>query len=367
MLANAAIADVLACLFSPSPPSLSRQGRRGFDFNPLYRGGITLGIILVLWIVGWQAIPQNLSGKPFSVAVVQGNIPQKIKWDREYREQIISQYEILTEEAAKSNPQLIVWPEASTPGFVLNDHSLLRRMGSMMRRLNTHLLIGSAEYPKFFKASSKRKLSRGNTALFFSSEGKVLGQYLKIRLVPFGEYIPYEEIIPWPDFIVQSGKRSFDIAGNEVTLFRVDEIRFGTLICWEVLFPDLTRNQVKKGADFVINLTNEAWFGKIAFPYQMLSSCVFRAVENRINLVRCANTGISCFIDPYGRVTGRVTNGGEDIFVSGTLTQQIHISPPGTFYTRHGDVLVYGCIAFLLLIVVWTSVKGIRPLVRQKA
>ena len=367
MLANAAIADVLACLFSPSPPSLSRQGRGGFDFNPLYRGGVTLGIILVLWIVGWQAIPQNLSGKPFSVAVVQGNIPQEIKWDREYREQIISQYEILTEEAAKSNPQLIVWPEASTPGFVLNDHSLLRRMGSMMRRLNTHLLIGSAEYPKFFKASSKRKLSRGNTALFFSSEGKVLGQYLKIRLVPFGEYIPYEEIIPWPDFIVQSGKRSFDIAGNEVTLFRVDEIRFGTLICWEVLFPDLTRNQVKKGADFVINLTNEAWFGKIAFPYQMLSSCVFRAVENRVNLVRCANTGISCFIDPYGRVTGRVTNGGEDIFVSGTLTQEIHISPPGTFYTRHGDVLVYGCIVFLLLIVVWTSVKGIRPLVRQKA
>ena len=100
---------------------------------------------------------------------------------------------------------------------------------------------------------------------------------------------------------------NFDIAGKEITLFQVDGNSLGTLICWEVLFPDLTRNLAKKGAVFVVNMTNEAWFGKIAFPYQMLSSCVFRAVENRINLVRCANTGISCFIDPYGRVTGRVT------------------------------------------------------------
>jgi apolipoprotein N-acyltransferase len=157
--------------------------------------------------------------------------------------------------------------------------------------------------------------------------------------------VPYEEIIPWPDFIVQKGKRNFDIAGTEATLFGIEGTRFGTLICWEVLFPDLTRNLVKKGADFVINLTNEAWSGRIAFPYQMLSSCVFRAVKNRVNLVRATNTGISGFIDPYGRVTGRVTNEAKDIFVSGALTQKILASPPGTFYTRYGDILVYGCIA----------------------
>jgi len=91
----------------------------------------------------------------------------------------------------------------------------------------------------------------------------------------------------------------------------------------------------------------------------MLSSCVFRAVENRVNLVRCANTGISCFIDPYGRVTGRVTDEGKDIFISGALTQEIFISHAGTFYTRHGDVLVYGCIAFLIGIVVWSFCKRV--------
>ena len=367
VMANAAIADIIVHFVSPSPPTLSPQGRGRFLSSPLYQGFFVLAVILAIWGGGWQALRQNHPGKVLSVAVAQGNIPQKIKWNREYREQIISHYEILTEEAARSKPQLTVWPEAATPGFVLNDLSLLRRMASMVGRVKTYLLVGSAEYPKFSTSPAKLRPGRGNTALFFSPEGRVLGQYLKIRLVPFGEYIPYENIIPWPDFIVQRGKRNFDIAGSEATLFRVDEIQFGTLICWEVLFPDLTRDFVKKGADFVINITNEAWFGKIAFPYQMLSSCAFRAVENRVNLVRCANTGVSCFIDPYGRVTGRVTNGGEDIFVSGTLTQKIFISPPGTFYTRHGDLLVYGCIAFLVAIVVWTSFKGIGFLVRQKA
>ncbi|HYA93314.1 MAG TPA: apolipoprotein N-acyltransferase [Thermodesulfobacteriota bacterium] len=360
MLANGAIANLISHWVEKN----RRRERGSFIPNPIYGGVVVFGIILALWVVGWKILTRESSGRLFSVAVVQGNIPQKVKWDREYREQIISHYENLTEEAAKSNPQLIVWPEAATPGFVLNDLSLLRRVASMTRRLKTYLLIGSAEYPKFLKTSAK--LSRGNTALFFSPEGKVLGQYLKIRLVPFGEYIPYEGIIPWPDFIIQRRKRNFDIAGSEATLFQVDGNQFGTLICWEVLFPDLTRNLVKKGADFVINLTNEAWFGRIAFPYQMLSSCVFRAVENRVNLVRCANTGISCFIDPYGRIKGRVTNEGKDVFVSGTLSQNIFISPPGTSYTRHGDLLVYGCIAFLVAIVVWKSVKGISNLANQK-
>jgi len=347
MLANGAIADVVAYWIEKK-----HQGRRKFISNPIYGGVVVLVIILILWVAGWRTLPRESSGRPFSVAVVQGNIPQRIKWNREYREQILSQYESLTEEAARSKPQLIIWPETSTPGYILKDMTLLQRMVSITRRTQTHFLVGSAEYPKFEKTPEKARRS-GNTALFFSPQGKILDQYIKIRLVPFGEYVPYEEIIPWPDFIVQKGKRNFDIAGTEATLFGVEGTRFGTLICWEVLFPDLTRNLVKKGADFVINLTNEAWFGRIAFPYQMLSSCVFRAVENRVNLVRCANTGISCFIDPYGRVTGRVTNEGKDIFVSGSLNQKILVSPPGTFYTLYGDILVYGCIAFLVGIVVW--------------
>ncbi|MBM4338426.1 MAG: apolipoprotein N-acyltransferase [Deltaproteobacteria bacterium] len=360
MLANAAIADLIGYLMPPSPsacaeapadsPSLSPQGRGHFVFNPLYRGGFVLIMILVLWVAGYISLPPTLSGKSFTVAVIQGNIPQELKWNREYRDQILTQYENLTEEAGKNQPRLIVWPEASTPGFVLSDRSLLERMDSIVRHVNTYLLAGSAEYPKFGKRTIT--LKSGNTALFFSPEGKVIGQYLKIRLVPFGEYVPWEETIPWPDFIVSKKRINFHTAGNEFTLFGIEETKFGALICWEVLFPDLSRSFVRKGADFLINLSNEAWFGKSDVPYQILSFSVFRAVENRVNLVRCTNTGISCFIDPYGRIMDRVTNGNEDIFVAGTLTKEILISPAGTFYTCFGDVFAYGCIILSIALLI---------------
>jgi apolipoprotein N-acyltransferase len=215
-------------------------------------------------------------------------------------------------------------------------------MVTLIRRINTYLLVGSAEYPKFLKGPVK--LRSGNTALYFSPEGKVLNQYIKIRLVPFGEYVPLEGIIKWPESIVSKTMTSH-ISGKEFTILNVDETRFCALICWEILFPDLSRTMVKNGAEFVINISNEAWFGKSDAPYQMLSMAVFRAVENRVNLVRATNTGISCFIDPHGRITGKVTNGSKDIFVAGTLSKQIFLSPQGTFYTHYGDIFAFGCIA----------------------
>lgn len=339
VLANAAIADLISYL--------TEQRKRGkplaFKTLPVFRGAVVLAMILILSVAGYISIPPALSGKPFSVAVVQGNIPQEIKWKREYREQIISKYEALSEEASKVHPRIIVWPEASTPGFILGDHSLLRRMVSMVSRMNTYLLVGSAEYPKFGKKPIK--LKSGNTALFFSPEGKILGQYLKIYLIPFGEYVPYEGIIKWPEFIIPKGMNS-NVEGTEVVLFGTDGTKFGTLICSETLYPELARCMVKKGAGYLINISNEGWFGKSAYSYQALSIAVFRAAENRVNLVRSTNTGISAFIDPYGRITARLTNGGEHLFVEGTLTREIFLSPSGTFYTRYGDVFIYSCIAF---------------------
>jgi apolipoprotein N-acyltransferase len=353
VLANAAIADLLTHWRDKRGQRLP-PGPSGLNHSSYYRGLLVFTIILALWVVGWVSLHQHPYGKTLSVAVVQGNIPQEIKWKREYREQILTKYENLSEEASKSKPQLIIWPEASTPGFILSDHSLLQRMASMVRRMNTYLLAGSAEYPKFGKRQIR--LKSGNTALFFSLEGKILGQYLKIRLVPFGEYVPLEHVIQWPEFIVAKGTNS-NVAGTEYKIFGLRGISFGTLICWETIFPDLPRRFVKEGAEFLVNISNEAWFGKNCFPYQFLSISVFRAVENRVNLVRATNTGVSCFIDPYGRVTDRVMNGGEDIFIAGTSRKEICISPPGTFYTRHGDVFAYGCTAFAIVLSVWSLLR----------
>ena len=361
ILANAAIADLLthwrdkrAHRLAPSPS--------GLKHSPYYRGLLVFTLILVLWVPGWVSLHQHPYGKTLSVAVVQGNFPQGVKWNREYREKIISRYENLTEEVSKWSPHLIVWPEAATPGLVLMDITLFQRMVSMVRRINTYFIIGSAEYPKFDNVLAKKKKS-GNTVLFFGPEGKIIGQYIKIRLVPFGEYVPLEHVIQWPEFVVAKGTNSH-IAGTEYKIFGLRGTSFGTLICWETIFPDLPRRFVNEGAEFLINVSNEAWFGKNCFPYQFLSISVFRAVENRINLVRATNTGVSCFIDPYGRVTDRVTNGGEDIFVAGTARKEISISPPGTFYTRYGDVFAYGCVAFSIGLMVW-SLFGKKSLDRN--
>jgi apolipoprotein N-acyltransferase len=351
VLANAAIADLIGYWIEKR-----KQGEPlGLKAPPVFRGAVVLGMTLILWVVGYISLFPTLSGKSLSVAVVQGNIPQEIKWKREYREQIISKYEALSEEASRFHPQIIVWPEASTPGFILSDHSLLQRMVSMVRHMNTYLLAGSAEYPKFGKRPIK--LKSGNTALFFSPEGKILGQYLKIYLIPFGEYVPYEGIIKWPEFIIPKGMNS-NVEGTEVVLFGTDGTKFGTLICSEILYPELGRCMVKRGANFLVNISNEAWFGKSAFPYQALSISVFRAVENRVNVVRSTNTGISSFIDPYGRITSRLTNGSDELFVEGTLTREILLSSPGTFYTRYGDVFAYGCIAFSAGLIIGAFFRG---------
>ncbi len=363
MVANSAIADIFIHCMETRKKGTPEKRKVTWLSNPLYRGVLVLLIISTIWFAGWMSIPREHLGKSLSISVVQGNIAQKIKWKREYREQIISKYENLTEEAARSNPKLIVWPEASTPGFILNDTTLYQRMVSMVRRTNTYLLAGSAEYPKFGKKPIK--LKSGNTALLFSPEGKILGQYLKIYLIPFGEYIPYEGIILWPEFIVPKGTNS-NVAGNEFTLFQLDGTRFGTLICSEIIYPHLARTMVKQGANFMVNISNEAWFGRSPFPYQFLCQCIFRSVENRVNFVRATNTGISSFIDPYGRITAKLSNGGQELFVEGSLTRDVILSPAGTFYTRHGDVFAYGCIAFSMGLVGMLVSKKITRMENDK-
>ncbi len=330
------------------PPS-HRLSQRGTVLILMTTAALT-GLVL---LYGKMHLSRPIDGKSLKLSVVQGNIEQAKKWDRRYRNYIIEKYEKLSREASKEQPGLIIWPEASTPGLVLKDITLITRITGLVREINTYFLIGSSEHPKFHKAPSE--FGRfGNTALFFSPDGRVLGQYLKIRLVPFAEQVPYEKLIPWPQFIVPKGTRSYDVPGNEITLFDLQGTKFGVLICWESIFPGLFRSFVKEGAQFMVNITNEGWFKKPTIFYQYVAMNVFRAVENRVYLVRCANTGVSCFIDPYGNILRKVKDEkGRDIFVPGVLTASVIAANSKTIYTRWGDwfcFLSIGCsIACLIL------------------
>lgn len=271
------------------------------------------------------------------VSVIQGNIPQELKWNRQAVNFILNNYKELTIEAAQDKPDLIIWPEASVPALWGQDDTEFTRVFSLAKELKTDLLVGAVSHlqEKYF-----------NSALFIDKTGNPSDIYHKVHLVPFGEFIPLKNIFPFLETIAPIG----DIqAGKEQTIFK-QPTDFGVLICFEDLFPELSRHLVKRGAKFLVNITNDAWYKEGSAPFQHFAASVFRAVENRVYLARAANTGISGLIAPSGRVLSIVDDArGRQIFVRGYRSQNIYLAPhPNTFYNRYGDILVIFCLLFIV-------------------
>jgi apolipoprotein N-acyltransferase len=317
-------------------------------------------IVLITFSItyGKTVLSKPNTGKSIKVSVLQGDIEQKKKRDHKYDNFIMQSYLDLSRKASVDFPALIVWPEAATPGFLLNNSLLLREITNLVKETRTHFLIGSSEHAKFFPDPKKRSRT-GNTALHFSPEGKIQGQYLKIHLVPFVEYIPYAGHISWPHFIVPRGRTSGQIQGKEFTLFKIDGTKFGVAICWESLFPGLFRQFVNNGASFMLNISSEAWFGVSAFQYQFLAATKFRAVENRTSIARAGNFTISCFIDPYGRIIESFPENSMDkeSFGKGHLTQKITTSNKKTFYTVYGDIFTYIALVITVFVIILALFK----------
>jgi apolipoprotein N-acyltransferase len=282
--------------------------------------------------------PDLLSDKKsFKVAVIQGNIPQDLKWDKQAASGILSSYIELTNLAAKDNPSLIIWPEASVP-FLWGEQAADTQFAQIFYlagKLKINLLVG---------AVSHSEKGYFNSALFINYLGQTQGIYNKLHLVPFGEYVPCKNTFPFLQSIAPIG----DIEpGKEYTVFS-QPANFSVLICFEDLFPELSREFIKKGARFLVNITNDAWYRQGSAPYQHFAASVFRAVENRVYLVRAANTGISGFIDPFGRFLSIVQDAtGKNSFVKGYSSQNICLAPAHrTVYNRYGDLFILFC--FLL-------------------
>lgn len=302
--------------------------------------------------------PSSLVPRPsFKISVIQGNIPQELKWAYGSQPFILDRYIQLTEEAAKEGPQVIIWPEASNPGLLGDeqDEWIRQAVFSLAKKTGIPLLFGSAlrEREKYF-----------NSAILIDAQGKLARRYDKLHLVPFGEYIPLKTLFPFLEAVVPIG--DFTV-GGEYILFKLPVasgqlletthlspvtghrslVTFSVLICFEDTIPELSRNFVKKGADFLVNITNDAWFGRTVAPYQHLSASVFRAIENRIPVIRSANTGVSCFIHPSGSVDAKVSENGNDIFISGVKTETIVLDKRKSLYQAIGDMFVLGCLAMV--------------------
>ena len=257
---------------------------------------------------------------------------------------IMDTYDELTRKASRDKPALIVWPETATPKAINLDRNVLVKVWQTAKAASVPLLLGSSQQRKFEENKTKTLRYQNSAFLIQPMERSARPQrYDKIRLLPFGEYLPFKDKIPWAS--IGLPKIGGYMPGSEFTIFEHPEFRFAVTICWENIFPDMVRRFVQNGAQFIVNIANEAWFGKTAAPYQFLSMSVFRAVENRVFVVRCANTGISCFIDPRGRIVDRVKNKeGEDIFVRGVVTASIVPQDSKTLYTQYGDWIVWFCL-----------------------
>jgi apolipoprotein N-acyltransferase len=292
--------------------------------------------VLLLWLAYgyWSLSKYDSPGtKSLKIALAQGNIPQHQKWDSRFREKVFDTYSNLTLKASKAKPDLIVWPEAATPFYYQLDRIATPVLNQLARSAGSPILFGSP-----YQEKHNGQLIDYNSAFLVSAKGENRGRYDKIHLVPFGEFVPFQKLLFFVRKLVHTignfGR------GQEATVFDLNGNKFGLSICYEIIFPDLARQPVKNGAQFLVNITNDAWFGESAASYQHMAMGALRAVENRVPIVRAANTGISGTIDPTGRM--RQTT---KLFVEELVITEITPSNNGvTTYARYGDLFSYLCI-----------------------
>jgi apolipoprotein N-acyltransferase len=319
--------------------------------------GIAAATLLMALVLGYGYARLSAPDGPgrITISVVQGNIEQDKKWDPAYQQETIQVYKKLTREALLQKPDLVIWPETSTPFYFLGKDPKESRFTTDLREFvkenGVPLLFGSPTY----EIRQPKTVILRNSAFLLSNDGEVAARYDKFHLVPFGEYVPLKSVLFFVEKMVQAvGDFA---AGNAYTVMSVPApgsappvATLSTVICYEIIFPDLVRKFVGRGAGIVTTITNDAWFGRTSAPYQHFSMAVFRAIENRVPVARAANTGVSGFIDAKGQVLVS-----SDIFTQAHLTRSLVPGMTRSFYTRFGDLFSYLCCFFSLSVVAVVS------------
>lgn len=300
--------------------------------------------LVTLSEVAFSGIPQT----SITVGVVQPNVDQAVKWDNAYREETLARFDRLTEKLGRAT-DLVVWPEAATPFVFEREPVYQLQLMALANRAKAPILFGSPAL-RFYP---DRRPYLMNSAYLLAPDGQLLGRYDKHHLVPFGEYIPFKSSLLFfldklvegigdfepgtgPTVLTLTPKPKSATAGTAEATLR--PISFGVAICYEVIFPNLVRQFAANGAEFLVTVTNDAWFGASSAASQHFSMVVFRSVENHLAFARSANTGISGFIDPFGHIVEATP-----IFTEQAVKAKMQVWRPHTFYSRYGDVFAYGC------------------------
>ena len=298
-------------------------------------------LLLVLVYGQLQLQEKYLQARPLKVSIIQPNIPQGQKWDPLFYEDI---KDTLGELAGNSQEgSLLILPEAAWPYIMLKENQ--EELKDFARRNRRDLIIGIVE---------RGESGHYNSSFLVSWDGGIENKYRKIKLVPFGEYVPFRELLSFIEVITNFSDIS---RGEDFIVFSYKGFNIGNLICFEDIFPEFVSRFVQEGADILVNITNDAWFNGYPQAYQHLQIAVFRAVEQRRYLIRAANTGISCVISPVGRIIDSVRAGNKDVFIKGVLTEEVYPVSKITAYNKIGDVFVYAGIIFLFVYLIFIMVR----------
>lgn len=327
---------VLACALLPAvwlKPGVGERARMVYS-------AVSLIALIVVYGYGMARMPSDSEFTDTRVRVVQGNVPQSMKWSPEGRlESIRIHGELSTMQTAAPTPEIIVWEETALPFTLYPDSAWPSRISSLIPSRST-LITGALRAD-----DSAGDIKLWNSAVLIAPSGKWEASYDKHQLVPFGEFVPLRNVLPLEK--ITPGSVDFSRGQGPQTLRSEGVPPFSPLVCYEVVFPWIALNQADR-PDWLVNVTNDAWYGDSPGPYQHFNMSRMRAVEQGLPLVRAANTGISAVIDPYGHPV-RMLN----LNVRGIIDQALPKPLSVTFYAKHGEAPVLAVLLALWICTIW--------------
>jgi apolipoprotein N-acyltransferase len=321
-----------------------------------WKNELAPALLIMLLIVSWGATrtmkPTPASDRNLRLALVQPSIPQTLIFDAAESTNRFRQIMQLSRAALETRPDVLIWPEASLPASLSQEF-----FDEVMEMITTHstpIIFGGLDWEETTDENGDRTYRPYNSAFYFDDSGRHRGTYRKQRLVIFGEYTPFARWIPFLAKIFPAGVGFGSGTLPEPFVAGPQEATMAVNICFEDNFADVLRNQVKPETDFVLNLTNNGWFSESAAQWQHAANAIFRAVENRVSLVRCTNNGLTCWIDEQGRLREIFRDEHGSVYGRGFLTLSLPLLPSNTarrptLYHQFGDWFGWSCSAVVVL------------------
>lgn len=337
------VAWVSLCLVLAAVVMLRRPTTRSVWVSEVW---LPVVVLIVLFSAGnRRLVHAPAAAASVKVTFVQPSIPQTMIWEPREATNRFHQLLQLSERALADQPDLLVWPEAALPVI---DEAGFTALTNLLRAHHVYAIFGGDDVERQPGARPGDDLEYFNAAFFFDADGRFVSCYRKRRLVIFGEYVPLARWLPLVKYFTPIDG-SFS-AGTQPAQFILPHphAQFSPLICFEDVFPGLARESVTADTDYLLNLTNDGWFGESAAQWQHAANAVFRAVENGLPLLRCANNGLTCWIDGHGRIRQVFRDAKGSIHGAGFMTVNLPLPEPGTraptFYHRHGDWFGWACV-----------------------